>query len=340
MVYSDMQRAANQQGAGLRAVSFMESSKLRLGVSSCLLGQNVRYDGQHKRDRFVTDILGAYVSYVPVCPEYECGLGIPREAMRLEGDPAAPRLVTVRTRRDVTAQMQTYARERVADLADRDLCGFIFKSGSPSSGMERVKVYGSNGIPIKNGVGIFARALMDRFPALPVEEDGRLQDPALRENFIERIFAYRRWKDMVMSAPSGGSIVAFHTRIKLQVLAHSTECYRDLGRLTATGGKGMTRAEFAAEYERRFLEALKQPATAKTNTNVLHHAMGYFKNVLSADEKQELLEIIDAYRLQHVPLVVPIVLLQHYVRKYKQPYLDQQFYLDPHPMELQLRNHC
>ena len=314
--------------------------KIRLGISACLLGEPVRFDGGHKLDRFITDTLGKYVEFFPVCPEFECGLGVPREAMRLVGDPEAPRLMTIRTKVDLTDRMVTWARKRVGELEQEDLRGFIFKSKSPSSGMERVRVYNepSQGSPVTRGVGMFARIFMEHFPLLPVEEEGRLHDPVLRENFIERLFVLQRWRQFLAPGPNRRDLVAFHTRHKLLILAHSPNHYRELGRLVARA-KELPLPELCRHYQSRLMEALRLKATPKKNTNVLSHLMGYFKKNLTPDEKQELLEVIDFYRQGYVPLVVPITLINHYVRKYPQPYLQEQFYLHPHPVELQLRNH-
>jgi len=311
---------------------------IRLGISTCLLGEQVRYDGGHKLDRFLTGTLGNYVEYVPVCPEVECGFSIPRESLRLEGDPKAPRLVTSRTKEDHTDRMLTWAHRRVRELEKEDLCGFIFKSNSPSSGMERVRVYNEKGMPVKKGVGLFARAFMEHFPLVPVEEEGRLHDPKLRENFIERVFVFRTWRGISGEPKSRGRLVAFHTRHKLLLLSHSPKHYKEMGKLVA-GAKGLPLTEAYGTYQRLLMEALRLKTTVKKNANVLQHMMGYFKKVLSSDEKQELLEIIDQYREQFVPLIVPITLMNHYVRKYDQPYLKDQYYLQPHPAELQLRNH-
>ena len=314
--------------------------KIRLGISACLLGEPVRFDGGHQWDRFITDTLGQYVEFVPVCPEAECGLGVPREAMRLVGDPEAPRLMTVRTKIDLTDRMVTWARKRVEELEQEDLCGFIFKSKSPSSGMERVRVYNeaAQGSPVTRGVGMFARIFMEHFPLLPVEEEGRLHDPVLRENFIERIFVFQRWRELLAAKPKLGDLVTFHTRHKLLIMAHSPNHYRELGRLVARA-KEVPVQEFSENYQSRLMEALRLKATPKKNTNVLQHLMGYFKKDLTPDEKQELLEVIASYHQGYVPLVVPTTLINHYVRKYNQPYLKEQFYLHPHPVELQLRNH-
>lgn len=312
--------------------------KVRLGISRCLLGEAVRYDGGHKLDRFLRDTLGQYVEYVPVCPEVECGLGIPREAMHLEGDPEAPRLITSRTRRDVTDQMLAWTHRRVVELEDEGLCGFIFKSNSPSSGMERVKITNQSGMPRKIGRGVFAGIFMKHFPSLPVEEEGRLHDPARRENFIERMFVLKRWREMVDRGRRLNGLVEFHTRHKLLIMAHSPKQNTLLGGLVATA-KGASATELFEKYQVLLMDALKLRATVKKQVNVLQHLMGYFKKDLSGDEKQELLEVIDHYRGGYIPLIVPVTLINHYVRKYDQPYLKLQYYLNPHPLELQLRNH-
>jgi uncharacterized protein YbgA (DUF1722 family)/uncharacterized protein YbbK (DUF523 family) len=312
--------------------------KIKLGISTCLLGEKVRYDGGHKLDRFLTDTLGQYVEYIPVCPEVECGLPIPRESMHLEGDPESPRLVTSGTKQDMTEHMVDWARKRVVDLEKEDLCGFIFKSDSPSSGMERVRIYNEKGMPVKKGVGMFARIFMEHYPLLPVEDEGRLHDPKLRENFVERIFTLKRWREVLEKKESRGTVVEFHTQHKLLILSHSPKHYRIMGNLVA-GAKGIPLKELYQQYQTILMEALQVKATPKKNANVLMHMMGYFKEQLSSDEKQELLEVIDHYRQEYIPLIVPTTLMNHYVRKYDQPYLKQHVYLKPHPLELQLRNH-
>ena len=311
---------------------------IRLGISKCLLGEKVRYDGGHKRDRFLTDTLGKYVEYVPVCPEVECGFGVPRESLRLVGDPNAPRVVTSLTQQDHTERMGAWARKRVGELEKEDLCGFIFKSNSPSSGMERVRVYNEKGMPVKKGVGIFARKFMEHFPLIPVEEEGRLHDPRLRENFIERIFVFKSWREVIAQPKTRGRLVAFYTKHKLLIFSHSPKHYQMMGKLVA-GAKGTPINEVFDTYQELLMEALRLRTTVKKTANVLQHMMGYFKKQLSADEKQELIDIIHHYRQEYVPLIVPITLMNHYVRKYDQPYLKEQYYLHPHPVELQLRNH-
>lgn len=315
-----------------------QNDKLRLGVSACLLGQNVRYDGGHKLDRFIAEQLGRFAEFVPVCPEVECGLPVPREAMRLVGDPEAPRLMTVRSGRDLTEQMLRWARGRVEELAREDLCGFIFKSRSPSSGMVGVKVYGESGVPAKKGVGLFARAFMERFPLVPAEDDGRLHDAVLRENFVERVFTLKRWRDALAQGRRLKTLVDFHARHKYLIQSHSEKHVREMGRLVAHA-KGAPVADAFAEYERLLLEALSLKATVRKHSNVLQHILGYFKRQLAADEKQEMLEVIEQYRAGHAPLLVPVTLINHYVRKYRQPYLAEQAYLNPHPAELKLRTY-
>jgi uncharacterized protein YbgA (DUF1722 family)/uncharacterized protein YbbK (DUF523 family) len=311
---------------------------MKIGISTCLLGENVRYDGGHKLDRYLRDLLGMYVTYVPVCPETESGLPIPREAMRLVGDVEDPRLVTINTRVDHTERIKSWGRQKLDQLKKENLCGFIFKSRSPSSGMERVKVYNEKGHPMPKGRGIFAGMFMDRFPLLPVEEDGRLNDPGLRENFITRIFVFSRWLEVLEKGLSVGRLVDFHTKQKLLLMAHNVNAYRELGRMVAKA-KDYDPDELAGEYISRLMSALKLSSTIKKNVNVLHHVMGYFKKELTSDEKQELLEIIKSYSDSLVPIIVPITLFNHYVRKYDKAYLRDQVYLNPHPMELKLRNH-
>jgi len=311
---------------------------IKIGVSSCLLGKEVRYNGGHSHDRYITGTLGQYFTFVDVCPEVEAGFGIPRETLRLVGDPESPRLLTSRTGRDYTDTMNKWAWKRVQELAKENLCGFIFKSKSPSSGMERVKVYTEKGFPGSNkGVGLFAGAFMARFPLIPVEEEGRLHDAALRENFIERIFALKRWRQVAEKKKSRGNIVAFHTEHKLQIMSHSLKYYKEMGRLVARV-KEIPQESLYEQYEARFMQALSLKATVKKNVNVLQHMAGYFKKELSKDEKQELQEIIEQYHQNYTPLIVPITLVNHYVRKYEQEYLRKQYYLNPHPIELKLRN--
>jgi len=313
--------------------------KIKLGISSCLLGNKVRYDGGHKLDPFLVNTLGQFVEYVPVCPEVESGFPVPREAFRLVGDPENPRLLTRQTGVDATPQVERWLEKKLPQLEREGLCGFIFKSRSPSSGMERVKVYNDQGMAEKKGVGIFARALMRRLPLLPVEEEGRLQDIDLRENFIVRIFVYRRWRELLAGGPTAGRLVDFQRRHKLLLMAHAPEAARQLGKTVAGLGTRQL-AEILPAYEKQLLTALKQRASVRKNVNVLQHMLGYFKKQLDDFEKKELLALIENYHQNLVPLIVPLTLLKHYIDKFQQAYLSDQYYLDPHPLELKLRNHA
>jgi uncharacterized protein YbgA (DUF1722 family)/uncharacterized protein YbbK (DUF523 family) len=314
-------------------------ASFKVGISTCLLGEPVRWNGGHKRDPFLVNTLGDYVEYVPVCPETECGLGVPRETMHLEGEIERPRLVTHKTKIDHTDRMEKWAYQRVKELEKEDLCGFIFKKDSPSSGLMRVKVRNAKGMPLRKGVGIFARIFTEHFPLVPVEEEGRLHDPVLRENFITRIFTMKRWRETLARKKNMGGVVAFHTTHKLLILSHSQAHYREMGKLVAAG-KQLPLDELCGHYEALLMKALGLKTTLRKNLNVLQHLLGYFKKNLSSDEKQELLSIFDHYQKGIVPLIVPITLINHYVRKYQQPYLKEQVYLNPHPMELKLRNHA
>jgi len=313
--------------------------KIKIGVSSCLLGEKVRYDAGHKLDRYITDTLGLYFEWEPVCPEVEYGLPIPREPMRLVGDPNSPRLKTIRTGVDHTEGMLKWAEKRRGELEKKELCGFIFKSRSPSSGMEGVKVYTVSGMPSQRGVGIFGRAFKQKFPVTPVIDDGRLHDPGLRENFIERVFVYSRWKEFIERGGLIRDLLAFHTEHKLLILSHSPKHFSALGQLIAKS-KQYKPEDLKVEYIRLLMEGLRLIATVKKNTNVLQHIIGYFKNRISSDDKQELLEVIENYHKGYLPLIVPVVLVRHYVWKFDEPYLKRQYYLNPHPMELMLRNHA
>jgi uncharacterized protein YbgA (DUF1722 family)/uncharacterized protein YbbK (DUF523 family) len=315
-----------------------EAQKIRLGVSACLLGQEVRYDGGHKRDHFLIDTLGPFVEWVPVCPEVEIGLGIPRDRIRLVGDAAAPRLIVEKTGEDLTARMERYARARTRELESLDLHGYVLKRGSPSCGLFRVRVYDEEGVVRGNGTGAYARVLTERFPQLPVEEEGRLGDPALRENFIERVFAMARWRTFVARRPGAGDLVAFHTAQKFAVLAHSPSHYATLGRLVAAVG-GARLAARVTEYGTLLMQALSIRATRARHANVLQHLTGFFKRQLEAAQRVELADVIHDYRLGLVPLVVPLTLIKHHVRRLGVAYLADQVYLSPHPKELMLRNH-
>ncbi len=310
---------------------------IRIGVSSCLLGCKVRFDGGHKRDDFLVDTFGQWVQWVPVCPEVEVGMGTPRESIRLVAGGDGVRLLAPKSGSDWTEAMTSFAAARVAGLADEELCGYVLKKDSPTCGMERVKVYGA-GMPTRSGRGVFAAALLARFPHLPVEEEGRLCDPRLRGNFVERVFAYHRLRRLFGGRWTVGRLVAFHTAHKLQLMAHSPTAYAALGRMVA-GARAAPRDELRHGYEAGFMAGLATMATPRRHVNVLHHILGYFKNVLDAGSRAELLALIEDYRNGLVPLVVPVMLVRHYVRLFDVGYLAGQTYLEPHPKELMLRNH-
>jgi uncharacterized protein YbgA (DUF1722 family)/uncharacterized protein YbbK (DUF523 family) len=314
------------------------SAKPRVGISACLLGHQVRFDGGHKREQFLTEVLGRFVDWIPVCPEVEVGMGVPRETVRLVGTPANSQMIAEKSAKNWTAAMARFAAKRVRELAGYDLSGYVVKKDSPSCGMERVKVFTSRNTPVRQGRGLFAAALFQHLPLLPVEEEGRLNDLALRENFIERVFAYRRWQDRSSVSRSVGALVDFHTSHKFLLLAHSEQHYRRLGRIVGTAKQRPLREAYD-EYASVFMKCLATHATTKKHANVLDHLMGYFSNQLSTTERQELVELIRDYRRQLIPLVVPITLIRHYAKKYDVEYLRGHVYLEPSPKELMLRNH-
>jgi uncharacterized protein YbgA (DUF1722 family)/uncharacterized protein YbbK (DUF523 family) len=310
---------------------------VKIGISSCLLGEKVRYDGGHKHDRYITDTLGNFVEFIGVCPEVECGLPIPREAMRLEGDPATPRLVTRNTRIDLTGQVRAWCLNKVREPEMGELCGFIFKKKSPSCGPFQVKVH-TPGISARSGRGLFADAVARHFPLLPVEDEERLCNMAIRENFMERVVACRRWRDFLRDEPETGDLLEFHIRHKLLVMAHSPAHCREMGRLVAQANEARW-GELLDRYQELLMQALSLHATVSKNFNVLLHVMGHFKGQLSSGEKGSLLEAIGRYRDRQAPLLVPLTLLMHFANEYDQHYLRKQAYLNPHPLELMLRNH-
>ena len=310
----------------------------RLGVSACLLGRKVRFDGGHKQDAFLCQTLGRFVEWIPVCPELEIGMGVPRESVRLVGPVDDPKMIAERSGKNWTSSMKRFAAIRARELAHLGLCGYVLKKNSPSCGLERVRVYDGKNTPNRRGRGLFASAVVQAMPLLPVEEEGRLNDPALRDNFVERVFAYHRWLAVLSGAKSPGALVAFHTTHKFLLLAHSERHYRRLGRLVADVKKLPLRAAYES-YGVLFMECLAVLATKKKHANVLDHLSGYFSAHLSPAERRELSDLIRDYRTGLVPLIAPITLIHHYVKKYQVDYLAEQVYLAPSPKELLLRNH-
>jgi uncharacterized protein YbgA (DUF1722 family)/uncharacterized protein YbbK (DUF523 family) len=306
---------------------------VRVGISACLLGREVRYDGGHKRDRLLVETLGRFVEWVPVCPEVEAGFGTPREPMRLVRSDGRLRLVTVTTGIDLTDRMDSFARRRVGELAHERLCGYVLKKDSPSCGNERVKTFGGRGRPSRSGRGLFATALHTALPLLPVEEEGRLADPRIRDNFVEQVFAYRRLLDLFAGRWTLRMLVEFHTAHKLTLMAHSVPAYEELGALVARA-KSLERRELEARYSAGFMTSLETIATTRRHTNVLQHMAGYFKTLLDADSRMELQASIEDYRLGRVPLAAPLTLVRGHVKRHAVSYLAGQVYLEPHPEEL------
>lgn len=314
-----------------------QSRKIPVGVSECLLGEPVRYDGGHKRSRFLTDVLSEYFDYRPVCPEVAIGLGIPRKPIRLVATDAGSRVQGIENPElDVTDELSVQADLTVARLPE--ICGYVFMQNSPSCGVFRMKRYGGNGQPLDSeGQGAYARRLIELMPLLPVEEEGRLNDAALRENFIARVYAYHDWKVHLEAAPTAAKLVDFYSRYKYQVMAHHQPSYRAIGRLLADVGR-RDALEVNGEFLELFMGALAHPATRRGNTNAMMHLRGYVRDQLDADEHRELSRLLDEYRQGQIPLVVPMTLLKHYLMKVDNPYLHQQTFWSPHPEKLGLRN--
>ncbi|HSG39711.1 MAG TPA: DUF523 and DUF1722 domain-containing protein [Thermoanaerobaculia bacterium] len=312
--------------------------RVRIGISACLLGQEVRYNGGHKRDSFLTDTFGKYVEWVPVCPEVELGMGTPRPPIRLERIGGGVRLIMPSTGGDYTDAMREYASRRVTALAGMDLDGYVLKKDSPSCGMERVKVY-DGPVPAKEGRGLFAESLISRLPDLPVEEEGRLNDPLLRENFVTRVFVHHRWREGETAGWTRASLMRFHERHKYLLMARNQAGMRRLGRLLGEAGRHQPAGELAGAYREGLTGILRRPATRRGHSNVLQHLAGYVSDRIEREDRAELAETIERYRLGLLPLVVPLTLIRHYVRRLGIEYLQDQAYLDPHPHELMLLNH-
>lgn len=312
------------------------SRKPRIAVSACLMGIEVRYNGGHKESRLCSRTLSEHFDFIPLCPEAAIGLGIPREPIRLVGDPQQPRAVgSVHAEIDVTQALADYGERMAAELTD--ICGYIFMQKSPSCGLERVKVYQDNGRPAEDGRGIYAQAFCAQHPDLPVEEDGRLNDAVLRENFLTRVFAYAAWQELLQAGLTRRGLTEFHARYKYLLMAHNPLQYKVLGHLLGSMGKADAET-VGPRYFSQLMAALKKCATRRTHTNVLQHLSGYLKQALSADDKQEMLQVIGQYHQGIVPLVVPLTLLKHHFRQHPDPYIARQVYLQPHPENLSLRN--
>jgi len=315
------------------------NNKIKIGVSSCLLGEEVRWNGGHKKDRYVQGILDNYFDYVPTCPEVDVGMGVPREAVALYGTLENSKMISKKSKTDWTGKMNTYMKDRINELGNADLCGYIFKSKSPSCGIGRVPIYskfGSN--KVRHGPGMFASAFMKTLPLIPVEDEGRLHDPVIRENFIVRVFCFNRLQTFLKERFTMGALVSFHTKHKFLILSHSKKQYDAMGKLVANAKKIKT-AELKTRYSKLFMAALTYKSTPKKNTDVLLHMTGFLKKILTREEKKNILSVIEDYRNELLPLVVPVTLIYHQVKKHNIEYLLDQVYLNPHPKELMLRNH-
>ena len=316
-----------------------ETEPIRLGVSSCLLGEMVRFDGGHQRDRFVTDVLGPWVQWVPVCPEVEVGMPTPRPAIHIEEDERGEQLVAPSTGENFTEVMTAFSKRRVGELEAEGLDGYVLKKNSPSCGLSRISVYKNGKRAHRGGVGLFAASLIANSPLLPIEEEGRLNDPGLRESFIEQILCRNRWRLAVKRGLTRKRLIDFHTAHKLILFSHNESASRRLGRLVGEMSKTPDEALFA-RYELDFHMCLRSKMTRKRHTNVLQHAMGHLKQFLDSKAKQEILATIADFRQALLPLIVPLTLLKFNMNQYSVDYLRGQLYFDPHPKELMLRNHC
>ena len=315
-----------------------DTSRVRIGISSCLLGQRVRFDGGHKKDEFLTSHFGRFVEWVPLCPEVEIGLGVPRESLRLVDEKKGIRLIAPRSGTDHTELMSKWAKQQGRFIADQELSGYVLKRSSPSCGLERVKVYRGTGLLHRAGRGLFAEALLDQLQNLPTEEEGRLNDPRLRENFVSQVFCYKRWQDLLKEGLTHSRIMQFHAQHKFLLMAHGQTGMRSLGNLLGRSGKSVHADPLGAKYFDKFCEVMRQTPTRRNHANVLQHLAGYFSVHLTSDDRAELAHVIDSYRGERLPLIVPVTLIRHYVRKLNVQYLEDQVYLNPHPDELNLLN--
>jgi len=311
---------------------------IRIGVSACIVGEKVRWNGQHARDPYLTETLSKYVEFVPLCPEIACGMGIPREKIRQVDCAGEIRLIGYESGDDLTQTMTGWADRVLPGLEEEDLCGFVLKNRSPSCSLIQSKIYSTTGKPPRIGSGFFTRKLLQYYPLLPVEASERLQNPILRENFIRRVFVLKRWKELLEKGYKIGNLVDFHTRHKMMIRAHDLTGYRELGRLLGESSS-FNAQEIFDTYATLLFKSLALKATPKKNTDVLSHAAGFFKKILDDGDKRELQAMINNYRTGKIPLLIPITLINHFARKYQIPYLTQQYFFNPHPSELKLLNH-
>jgi len=314
------------------------AKKINIGISACLVGQKVRYNGDGLRPHLINDLFAGYFNYIPFCPEVGIGMDVPHETIRLEKKDNEIRLRSSSGENDYTDKMLDYSATKTEALSHLQISGFILKKDSPTCGLERVKIYGNGGVPDKSGVGMFASALRAKFPLFPMEEEGRLNDIRLRERFIEHVFAFRRLQDFLEDSPNLGKLMAFHTGHKMQLMAHNPEKYRRLGHAVANAKKEDL-SSFLAEYSTTFLEIMATAVSHKKQTDVLYHMFGFFKKIISSSEKQEFMRLVEQYKKQMIPMIVPITMLRHYLQKYPQPWLQAQVFFDPYPEEMLLRSY-
>jgi len=319
-------------------VSLVMSEIIRIGVSACVLGEKVRFDGSHARDPYITDTLAKYVEFVPLCPDMACGMGMDREKVRQVDCGDEIKLIGVDSAEDWTDRMIDFSKRVLPGLEEEGLCGFVLKSRSPSCALVQAKIYSTKGKPPRRGAGFFAQKLMEHYPLLPIEASDRLQNPILRENFIRRVFVLKRWRDLVDKGMQIGQLVDFHTRHKMLIRAHDLSGYRQLGKLLGESSVFNNEEIFDA-YAALLFRALTLKTTPKKNSDVLMHVMGFFKNDLDSADKHEIQSMIHAYKSGKIPLIMPVTILNHHARKFDKPYLTQQFFLNPHPSELKLLNH-
>ena len=314
------------------------SKTVKIGVSACLIGEKVRWDGKHRRDSYLSDVLAKYVEFVPLCPEIACGMSIPREKLRQADCAGQIRLIGYDSGEDMTDAMSEWADRVLPGLDDEELSGFILKPGSPTCGMRHAKIFSTTGKAARYGSGFFTRKLMEHAPLLPVETPDRLHNPILRENFIRRVFVLLRWRQLLAKGKTLGNLVDFHTRHKMLIRAHDLRGYRELGHLLGHATQSSVNETFT-KYGALLFKSLTLKATPNKNSDVLTHAVGFFKKYIGAEDKQELLTMISDYKSGKIPLLMPVTLLNHYARKYGKPYLTQQYFLNPSPTELKLLNH-
>lgn len=315
-----------------------QTSKINIGISACLVGQKVRYNGDGLKPTLINEQFTKYFGYVPFCPEVDIGMTIPREAVRLEKKDGNIRLWASKSETDYTEKMLDYSHKKVQELARLNISGYILKKDSPTCGMERVKIYDHNGVPAKSGVGLFAKILKERFPLVPIEEEGRLNDMRLRERFVERVFAFRRLQDFLTDNPTLGKLMQFHTAHKMLLMAHHPQKYRALGHALANARKENL-SVYLLEYSNAFMEIMSGHTSLKKQTDVLFHLFGFFKKEISSAEKEEFLELVKQYKNKMIPMIVPITMLRHYLKKYPVDWLKAQVYFDPYPEALLLRSY-